>query len=304
MEQLTKKAYAKLNLVLDVCNKRQDGYHELRTVMQTVSLYDELTFKKRSDRQIRIDVHAAEQDVPCDRNNLVHRAVSAVMERYEACGGMDVLLKKQIPAAAGMAGGSADAAAAITACNELFELHMDRKTMGEIAVGIGADVPYCLAGGTVLCEGIGEIMTPLPALPSLYFVIVKPNISVSTAAVYGALDSAKSTWHPDVDGMIRAIKKQDAAAIASCLGNGLESVTIPQHPVIDERKQILSDCGARGVLMSGSGPTVFGIFFDRQRQCRAYETLRQTDGLGQVFMAEPVADIQSGYGEDKETKTE
>ncbi|MCM1102936.1 MAG: 4-(cytidine 5'-diphospho)-2-C-methyl-D-erythritol kinase [Clostridium sp.] len=291
MEQLTKKAYAKLNLVLDVCYKRQDGYHELRTVMQTVSLYDELTFQKRNDRQLRLEVHAAGQDVPCDQNNLVHRAVSAVMERYEACGGMDIVLKKQIPAAAGMAGGSADAAAAILACNELYGLDMDSVTMEEIAVGIGADVPYCLNGGTVLCEGIGEIMTPLPKLSGLYFVIVKPDVSVSTAAVYDALDNTASTWHPDVDGMIRAIIKKDMSALTNCMGNVLESVTMQQYPIIEERKQELLDCGAHGVLMSGSGPTVFGIFFSKEQQNRAYETLRGMDGIGEVFTAEPVADI-------------
>lgn len=291
MEQLTKKAYAKLNLGLDVCYKREDGYHELRTVMQTVSLFDELTFRKRQDREIHLEVHAEGQDVPCDKKNLVYRAVSAVMERYEACGGMEILLKKHIPAAAGMAGGSADAAAAIRACNELYALNMDETAMCEIAVGIGADVPYCLIGGTVLCEGIGEIMTPLSKLPGMHFVIVKPDISVSTAEVYGALDSAKSTWHPDVDGMIRAIKKRDAGAVVNCLGNVLESVTIPQHPVIDERKQLMLDCGAQGALMSGSGPTVFGIFLEEERQRGAYEKLCRMDGIGQVFMAEPVEDI-------------
>ena len=291
MEQLTKKAYAKLNLGLDVCYKREDGYHELRTVMQTVSLFDELTFRKRQDREIHLEVHAEGQDVPCDQKNLVYRAVSAVMERHEACGGMEILLKKQIPAAAGMAGGSADAAAAIRACNELYALNMDEAAMCEIAVGIGADVPYCLIGGTVLCEGIGELMTPLSKLPEMYFVIVKPDISVSTAEVYGALDSVKSTWHPDVDGMIRAIKKRDAGAVVNCLGNTLESVTIPQHPVIDERKQQLLDCGAQGALMSGSGPTVFGVFSNEERQHRAYEKLCRMDGIGQVFMAEPVEDI-------------
>lgn len=291
MEQLTKKAYAKLNLVLDVCYKRQDGYHELRTVMQTVSLYDELTFRKRDDREIRLEVQAAGQDVPCDQNNLVHRAVSAVMGRYEACGGMDIVLKKRIPAAAGMAGGSADAAAAILACNELYGLDMDSGTMEKIAVGIGADVPYCLNGGTMLCEGIGEVMTPLPKLPGLYFVIVKPDVSVSTAAVYDALDGEGGTWHPDVDGMIRAIIKKDTNAINDCLGNGLEGVAVAQYPVIEERKQLLADCGAHGVLMSGSGPTVFGIFFSKEQQNRAYETLRGMDGIGEVFTAEPVADI-------------
>lgn len=291
MEQLTQKAYAKLNLVLDVCYKRTDGYHELRTVMQTVDLHDELIFKKRDDKEIRLEVRAEGQDVPCDPSNLVYRAVRAVMERYETCGGMEIVLKKQIPAAAGMAGGSADAAAAIRACNELYELCMSNETMCEIAVGIGADVPYCLTGGTVLCEGIGEIMTPLPKLPGLHFVIIKPDVSVSTAAVYDALDSAVSTWHPDVDGMIRSIIKKDAGVLVNCLGNVLESVTIPQYPVIEERKQQLMDCGAHGVLMSGSGPTVFGIFLEREQQRRAYEVLSHMDGIGQVFMAEPVADI-------------
>lgn len=291
LKEMTKKAYAKLNLVLDVCYKRQDGYHELRTVMQTVSLYDELTFQKRDDGQIRLEVHAAEQDVPCDQNNLVYRAVSAVMERCEACGGMDIVLKKQIPTAAGMAGGSADAAAAILACNELYGLNMDNDALSELAVEIGADVPYCLNGGTMLCEGIGEVMTPLPKLPGLYFVIVKPDVSASTAAVYDALDNMASAWHPDVDGMIRAIIKKDTNAIANCMGNVLEDVTIPQYPVIEERKQQLLDCGAHGVLMSGSGPAVYGIFFEKEQQLRAYETLCRMDGIGQIFMAEPIADI-------------
>lgn len=293
MEQITKKAYAKINLTLDVRHKREDGYHELRTVMQTVSLYDELTFQKREDQEIVLTIQGASPDVPCDRKNLVCRAVSAVMERYETCGGMDVLLKKKIPSAAGMAGGSADAAAAILACNDLYELHMDEKTMCEIAVGIGADVPYCLFGGTVLCEGIGEIMTPLTDLPEMYFVMVKPDIAVSTAEVYEALDREAASWHPDVDGMIRAVKRKDARAVAEYLGNRLESVTIPKHPVIEDRKQALYGCGAEGVLMSGSGPTVFGIFFDREQQSLAYEALCGMEGIGQIYMAEPVADIRN-----------
>ncbi len=292
MEQITKKAYAKINLTLDVRHKREDGYHELRTVMQTVSLYDELTFQKREDQEIVLTIRGASPDVPCDRKNLVYRAVSAVMERFETCGGMDILLKKRIPSAAGMAGGSADAAAAILACNDLYELHMDERTMCETAVGIGADVPYCLFGGTVLCEGIGEIMTPLTDLPEMYFVMVKPDIAVSTAEVYEALDREAASWHPDVGGMIRAVKRKDARAVAEYLGNRLESVTIPRHPVIEDRKQALYGCGAEGVLMSGSGPTVFGIFFDREQQSLAYEALRGMEGIGQIYMAEPVADIR------------
>lgn len=292
MEQLVKKAYAKLNLALDVRHKREDGYHELRTVMQTVSLYDELTFSKRGDKEIRLEVHG-DEDVPCDRSNLVHRAVSAVMERYEACGGMDIVLEKRIPAAAGMAGGSADAAAAIKACNELYELNMDMQTMCEIAVGIGADVPYCLVGGTVLCEGIGEIMTPLPKLPEMCFVIIKPHISVSTAEVYSAFDGIRAAGHPDVGGMIRAIKRRDAGAVVEYLGNNLESVTIPQYPIVEDRKRELSDCGADGVLMSGSGPTVFGVFLSSDWQRRAYEILCGMGGIGQVFMAGPIADIDA-----------
>jgi len=292
MEQLTKKAYAKINLTLDVRHKREDGYHELRTVMQTISLHDELSFRKRGDREIVLTLQNAAEDVPCDHRNLVCRAVSTVMERYEACGGMDILLKKQIPSAAGMAGGSADAAAAILACNELYGLKMDDRTMCEIAVRIGADVPYCLFGGTMLCEGIGEIMTPLPELPAMYFVVIKPDISVSTAQVYQALDEDAASWHPDVDGMIRAVKRKDARAVAEYLGNRLERVKNPQHQVIEESKQALYGCGAEGALMSGSGPSVFGIFFDREQQRLAYEALCGIDGIGQIFMAEPAADIR------------
>lgn len=304
MEQLTKKAYAKINLALDVLRKRTDGYHELRMIMQTVGVCDELTFTKRDDSEIRIVVttqdrfrvsafdHSA-QEVPCDEHNLIFRAAKAVAERHESCGGVDVTLVKRIPVAAGMAGGSSDAAATIRALDELYDLHMDQKTMSEIAVTIGADVPYCLFGGTMLCEGIGEILTPLPPAPQSRLVIVKPSISVSTAFVYGNLDAAGLKWHPDVDGMVRAIKGQDAQGIWQRLGNVLETVTIPAHPEVEQIRQTLLRCGAEQALMSGSGPSVFAVFEEEERQREAYETVCNMDGIEQVFMTELIADIQT-----------
>ncbi len=294
MEQLTKKAYAKINLALDVLRKRPDGYHDLRMIMQTVGIYDELTFSKRDDNEIHIAVSSAGhigQELPCGGGNLIYRAAEEVRKRRPGCGGVNVALKKNIPVAAGMAGGSTDAAATILALDELFGLNMDPKTMSGIAVKIGADVPYCLIGGTVLCEGIGEILTPLPPMPQSRLVVVKPDISVSTAFVYGQLDAGGLTWHPDVDGMIRAVMRQEAKAVWQRLGNVLETVTIPEHPVIGRIKQTLLQYGAFQTLMSGSGPTVFAVFEDERQQQEAYRMMRAADGIEQVFMTELVADI-------------
>ncbi len=317
MEQLTKRAYGKINLALDVLQKRPDGYHELRTVMQTVGIYDELTFVKRADREIHITLakngaadtndaektdcaaagssaaaQAAGQELPCDERNLIYRAAKAVMAHDGRCGGIDVLLIKRIPLAAGMAGGSADAAAAVLALNELYGLGMDRETMNGIAAGIGADVPYCLTGGTVLCEGIGEVLTPLTPASGSRLILVKPDIGVATAEVYAKLDQAERLRHPDVDGMVRAIARRDARAVAQRLGNVLEAVTVPEHPVIGRIKQILAECGAEGVLMTGSGPTVFAMFESEESRQRAYGRLRGMNEGWQIFLTEFVPDIR------------
>ena len=197
---------------------------------------------------------------------------------------MNISLTKRIPIAAGMAGGSADAAAALRGVNELFDLGYSQKELQALGVGLGADIPYCLAGGTMLSEGIGEILTPLPAPPAAHLVIAKPDINVSTAFVYGNLHADSLAWHPDIDGMIAALQKGDLDGITGRLGNVLETVTVKAHPVIEQIKELLRKQGAENALMSGSGPTVFGIFKEKETAARAAEAVERGRLAKQIFV--------------------
>lgn len=296
MKQITRKAYAKINLGLDVLGRRENGYHDVRMIMQTVGIYDELTFTIREDAEIRIVIRQCSgqaQELPCDEHNLIFRAAKLVMEACHLSQGVTVELKKQIPIAAGMAGGSTDAAATILGLNELFKLHMKPDQMRKLAVQIGADVPYCLMGGTALAEGIGEILTAASPAPQCHLLVVKPQISVSTAFVYGKLDAEGLTWHPDIDRLMTCIRNGDVSGMAQAMGNVLETVTIPQHTIIRELKEEMKSLGASGALMSGSGPTVFGIFDTHRQLQNAYEKLRTREGVSQIFMTRFVADIEA-----------
>lgn len=296
MKQITRKAYAKINLGLDVLGRRDNGYHDVRMIMQTVGIYDELTFMEREDEQIRISVRLSDgqtEELPCDEHNLVYKAARLVME---ACGlhrGVNVTLVKNIPIAAGMAGGSTDAAATILGLNELYELRMESDQMRDLAVQIGADVPYCLIGGTVLAEGIGELLTPIVSAPQCHLLVVKPQISVSTAFVYRELDAQEILCHPDIDALMKSIGEQDTAGMAQAIGNVLELVTIPAHPIIKELKEEMKQLGAMNALMSGSGPTVFGIFNTREQLEQAYEKMRMRNGVSQSFMTCFISDIEA-----------
>ena len=197
---------------------------------------------------------------------------------------MNISLTKRIPIAAGMAGGSADAAAALRGVNELFDLGYSLKELQALGVGLGADIPYCLAGGTMLSEGIGEILTPLPAPPAAHLVIAKPDINVSTAFVYGNLHADRLAWHPDIDGMIVALQKGDLDGITDRLGNVLETVTVKAHPVIEQIRELLRKQGAENALMSGSGPTVFGIFKEKETAARAAEAVERGRLAKQIFV--------------------
>ena len=197
---------------------------------------------------------------------------------------MNISLTKRIPIAAGMAGGSADAAAALRGVNELFDLGYSLKELQALGVGLGADIPYCLAGGIMLSEGIGEILTPLPAPPAAHLVIAKPDINVSTAFVYGNLHADRLAWHPDIDGMIAALQKGDLDGITGRLGNVLETVTVKAHPVIEQIKELLRKQGAENALMSGSGPTVFGIFKEKETAARAAEAVERGRLAKQIFV--------------------
>lgn len=283
MDELQRNAYAKINLGLDVIGRRPNGYHDVRMVMQTIRLYDKLTFKKTRTRGISIKSNLS--FLPNDKNNLIWQAASLF---YQSCGiepGIHISLHKRIPVAAGLAGGSSDAAATLQALNKLYDTRLSSKELAELGVNIGADVPYCLMGGTALSEGIGEILTPLTPAPNIPCLIVKPPFSVSTKYVYENLALATAP-HPDIDAMLSAIRTQDIYAITKHLGNTLESVTIPLHPEIREIKQTLSDLGADGTLMSGSGPTVFALFTNKKMAQTAYYKMKGGKYGKQTFLTE------------------
>ena len=278
------KAFAKINLGLDVIGRREDGYHQVRMIMQTIRMFDQLEIEKSSTPGIRLSVNLPY--VPTDSGNLVYRAASLLMEEFSIQEGVDIRLNKFIPVAAGMAGGSSDAAAALVGVNRLFGLALSRKELMERGLRLGADVPYCVMRGTALAEGIGEKLTRLPALPSCYILIGKPGISVSTKYVYTNLKLDARTEHPDIDGIIEALENQDLGGVTGKMGNVLESVTIPRYPVIEKIKDLMKAEGALNALMSGSGPTVFGIFDDRKTAERAQQKLRDSRLARQVFLTE------------------
>lgn len=283
MEKIVCKAMAKVNLGLDVLRRGQDGYHEVRMIMQSVDLYDVLTFEKTEAAGIVIRTN--KKNIPTDQRNLIYKAADLLMRKYSITDGLCVTLEKRIPMAAGMAGGSTDAAAVFVAMNELFSLHMTQESMCELAVTIGADVPYCIVGGTVLAEGIGEKLTKLADAPACTLLIAKPSVGVSTKYVYENLHADKLRQHPDIDGMLTAICEDDLDGVAKRLGNVLETVTVKAYPVIEKLKSWMMEHGAVNALMSGSGPTVFGIYKEAQEAQRACEQLRRLDLAQQVETA-------------------
>ena len=285
MQQEKLKAYAKINLGLDVIGRLPNGYHQVKMVMQTVGIYDELTFE-RTEQGIQITTDSG--ILPTDENNLIYKAARLMMEKYRIEEGIRVHLQKNIPIAAGMAGGSTDAAATMQGVNRLFGLGVPKEELMREAVSIGADVPYCLLGGTALAEGIGEELTVLPPVPGMALLVAKPEISVSTKYVYEHLDSAEKIEHPDIDGMVLAIREQSLDGILERMENVLETVTIPAHPVIAGLKERMLELGAKRSLMSGSGPTVFGVFESEEKAQYAYERMQQEKKAKQLFVTHPV----------------
>lgn len=278
------KAYAKINLGLDVVRRLPNGYHEVRMVMQNVGLWDELTLE-RAEGGITITTDA--DSLPTGEDNLIHKAARLMLDKY-GCPGLRVHLRKTIPIAAGMAGGSTDAAAAMKGISHLYGLGLSPAQLMEDGVAIGADVPYCILGGTALAEGIGEKLTPLPPLPFCHILIAKPAVSVSTKYVYQHLDASGIEMHPDIDGMVQAVRDGSLRGVLERMGNVLETVTVPAHPVIADIKARMRELGAADSLMSGSGPTVFGIFLDRGKAEAELERFRQEELAGQAFLTTPV----------------
>ncbi|EET59184.1 4-(cytidine 5'-diphospho)-2-C-methyl-D-erythritol kinase [Marvinbryantia formatexigens DSM 14469] len=282
MKEIKLKAKAKINLGLDVLRKREDGYHEVRMIMQTIGLYDRLVIRPAADGQISIRTNL--RFLPTGEDNLVYRAAKLLMDEFQIKQGVEIELGKYIPVAAGMAGGSSDAAATLVGVNKLFELGLDTEQLMKRGVKIGADVPFCVMRGTALAEGIGERLTPLPPMPECHILIAKPGIHVSTKFVYGNLRADELKEHPDIDGQIEALKRGDLHGLARLMGNVLETVTIPEYPVIRRIKEVMKEHGALNAMMSGSGPTVFGLFEDAAAAQEAYRALDGGGEAKQVYL--------------------
>ncbi len=284
MEQINLKARAKINLGLDVIRKRIDGYHEVRMIMQNIRLYDKLNISKQDKTDISVKTNL--RFLPTNENNLVYKAAKLLMDEYEIKQGVSIYLWKYIPIAAGMAGGSTDAAAVLYGMNRLFQLGLSTDQLMNLGVKIGADVPYCIMRGTALSEGIGEKLTALPPMPPCYVLIAKPGISVSTKFVYENLHANELTTHPDIDGIICAIKEHDLKGVAALLSNVLETVTIKEYPVIEEIKDFMKEHGALNAIMSGSGPTVFGLFDNESMAQMACQELKNKGIAKQIFLTD------------------
>lgn len=298
MDEMTLKALAKINLGLDVVRRREDGYHEVRMVMQTIHLYDRLTMKKSRTPGIQIRTNLS--FLPVNENNLVYRAGKLLMDEFGITEGVSVTLEKRIPVAAGMAGGSTDAAAMLYGMNRMFGLHLSRHQLMERGVKIGADVPYCIMRGTALAEGIGEKLTPLPPMVKCPVLIAKPSISVSTKFVYQNLKLDDTTRHPDIDALLKDIDTKNFDGLCHDMGNLLETVTIPHYPVIEKIKEQMIKSGAAAAMMSGSGPTVFGLFRDEEMARRARNDMKKSGLARQVYLTSIYNNRgERGYSHDR-----
>ncbi len=273
MDSIWINAPAKINIGLDVLRRREDGYHEVKMIMQSIRLFDRLTLKKSETPGIHLSSNL--HFLPTNENNLVYQSAKLLRDEFGIDEGLDIFLDKRIPVAAGMAGGSTDAASCMLAMNELYDLGLNKRQLMKRGVTLGADIPYCILKGTALSEGIGEKLSTIPKMPDCYILIAKPRIHVSTKFVYTNLVLDENSPHPDIDAMILAMKNRDLNDLCARLGNILETVTIPAHPEIDVIKQCMIEHGALGSLMSGSGPTVFGVFDDPDKAAFAKEKCRE-----------------------------
>lgn len=276
------RAMAKINLGLDIIGKREDGYHEVRMIMQTIRMYDVLEIRKKSSPGISLSTNLPY--IPCDERNLVYKAAKILMDEFHVEEGLSMKLTKSVPVAAGMAGGSSDAAAAFVGVNRLFHLGLSQEELMNRAVQVGADVPYCVMRGTALAEGIGEKLTRLPDLPGCYILIGKPGINVSTRTAYENLDLNEIRRRPDIDGMIRDIKNKDLYSMTGKMENVFEPGIMAKYPVIREIRDLMEKQGALKAMMSGSGPTVFGIFDDAGKMQNAARALKKS-GLAKTVFA-------------------
>lgn len=284
---LTLSANAKINLTLDILGTREDGYHEVAMIMQEISLHDTLSMGKINQGiSLTIAIEGQKGTLPADESNLCWKAAALVQKEYNLQEGVEIHLTKRIPMAAGLAGGSADAAAVLKGMNHLFRLGMTEARLCELGARLGSDIPFCIMGGTMLATGRGEVLTRLPSFPRLSVVLAKPPVGVSTAWAYKTYDAGYDGPHPDNEAMLAAIHGGDAHKAASLLCNVLEGVTETEHPVIADYKRLMMEHGAMASMMSGSGPTVFGLVREKQQAWHLADTLKKYDGEAGVFVAE------------------
>ncbi|MBU2702135.1 4-diphosphocytidyl-2-C-methyl-D-erythritol kinase [Sporomusaceae bacterium BoRhaA] len=288
-----KKAYAKINLALDVLYKRCDGYHEVKMVMQSIDLYDTVTLTKKKQG---IELVTDRKELPVGASNLAYQAAQLFQETYSISTGVSMILHKKIPMSAGLAGGSADAAAVLKGMNELFELHLSLAELSKLGAQLGSDVPFCLAGGTQLATGRGEQLVELPALPSCYVVLAKPAMDVSTAWVYGHYEPRNVMSHPDIPSLVAALEKQDLSGVIACCGNVLEAVTFSAHPSLVQLKEKMAGFGMLTSLMSGSGPTIFALT-STQETAQALKALLENEAALFVDVTKTVTREKNEYGE-------
>ena len=273
MDEITLNAFAKINLSLDVLRRREDGYHDVKMVMQNVRMYDRVFMEKKRTEGISLTANLS--FLPLDDKNLMVRAARLMFDEFKLPGGLSMSLEKRIPVAAGMAGGSSDASSVLYGINRLYDLNLSLQELQKLGLKLGADVPFCLMRHTALAEGIGEILSPLPFCPECSVVLAKPPVSLSTKTVYENLHIDENTVHPNTDAMIEALKNQDLKGVAENLGNVLEDVSLKLVPEIGQIKEFMKENGALNALMSGSGPTVFGLFDSEKRARICAEKLRE-----------------------------
>ena len=262
-------SYAKINLTLDVLSKRPDGYHNVEMIMQTVSLYD-LILVDKTEKNISISTNL--KYLPVNEKNIAYKAALEFFKYTSITGGCKIMIHKNIPVAAGLAGGSGNAAAVLCSLDKLYNTNLPSDELMNIASKLGADVPYCIMGGTALATGIGEILTPLPSIPKCNILMVKPPISVSTAAIYEAIDAAEIDKRPNTNAMIDALAQKDLKSVAQNLSNVMGNVTETMHPIVKGIRRKMLMIGGLGAVMSGSGPTVFGIFPDYETAKKSHDS--------------------------------
>lgn len=284
------KAYAKVNLALDVLRERSDGYHDVRMVMQNLDIYDKLEFTvKNINEGNSITIETNKPEIPTDESNLIYKAISLMFKEYNVCGDILVKLTKNIPVEAGMAGGSTDCAATLKAVNEIFELHASLDELMRLGKILGADVPFCLLGKTALAEGIGEILTEIDGLPDCTVLVAKPPAGISTGMIYKNMKCDGTGNRPDICGMIEGLKNHDLKMVASKMENVMETVTRHFCPDIEEIKNAMKEKGALNAIMSGSGPTVFGIFTSSEEAWDAADYIGELDLATDIFVTRPVS---------------